>query len=92
MNTYKKLIDQIKSSVLTIAWKCSGFNNISLAKILHHFFNTRLSEICIESMGKILISLVIDLLKLYKSTAQLATLLPRGYGGCSVIGLQHIMT
>ena len=40
MNKYKTLIDQIKLSVLPIALKCSAFNKLVLAKILHHFYNT----------------------------------------------------
>ena len=63
-----KTVDQIKSSVLTIVLKCSAFNSLVLAKILHHFYNTRSSEICIESVEKHLVSAVGNLLKLYKST------------------------
>ena len=56
MNKYKTLVNQIKSSVLTIALKCSAFNNLALAKMLHHFNSTRLSEIRIESIEKHLVS------------------------------------
>ena len=34
MNKYKTLVDQIKSSVLPIALKCSRFNNLALPKII----------------------------------------------------------
>ena len=45
LNNYKIFVDQVKSSVLPIALNCSAFNNLALAEILHHFCNTRLSEI-----------------------------------------------
>ena len=51
--------------MLPIALKCSGFNNLKLAKMPHHFYNTNLSEMFIESMEKHLVSAVRDLLKLY---------------------------
>ena len=51
--------------MLPTALKCSAFNNLALAKILNHFYKTWLSEICIESMGKHLVSAARDLLKLY---------------------------
>ena len=76
MNRYKKLIDQIQLSVLSIVLKCSAFNNLELAKILHDFYNTKLSKICIESMKNRLVSAVRELLKLYK---QLAMCLPRDH-------------
>ena len=53
MNNCETLVDQIKSSVLTIGLKCSAFNNLVLAKIIHHFYDARSSEICIESMESI---------------------------------------
>ena len=64
VNKYQKLIDQIKLSVLPISLKCSIFTNLALAKILHHFYNTRLSEIRINLMEKHLVTAVTDLLKL----------------------------
>ena len=79
-----KTVDQIKSSVLTIVLKCSAFNSLVLAKILHHFYNTRSSEICIESVEKHLVSAVGNLLKLYKSTTQSAMFLPRNHGGLGI--------
>ena len=78
MNRYKKLVDQIQLSVLSIVLKCSAFNNLQLAKILHHCYNTKLSKIRIELMKNHLVSAVRELLKLYK---QLAMFLPRDHEG-----------
>ena len=90
MSKYKTLVNQIKSSVLPIALKCSAFDNLALAKTLHHFYNTRLSEIRIESMEKHLVSAVRSLLRLYKSTTQLAMFLPRDYGALGVKKLSFV--
>ena len=77
-------------SVLPISLKCSAFNNLALAKILHQFYNTRLSEIHIDLMEKHLVTSVRDLLKLYKFTTQLAIFLPRDHGGLGVKNLLYI--
>ena len=77
-------------SVLPISLKCSSFNNFALAKILHHFYNTRLSEIRNDLMGKHLVTAVRDLLKLYISPTQLAIFLPRDHGGLGVKKLSFV--
>ena len=84
MNKCKTLVGQIKSSVLLILLKCSAFNNLALAKNLHHFYNIRLSEIRIESMEKHLVSAVRDLLKLCKYASQLALFLSCNHGGLGI--------
>ena len=76
--------------MLTTALKCSAFNNLVLADILHHFYNTRSSEICIESMEKHLVSAIGNLLKLYKSTTQSAMFLPRNHGRLGVKKLSFV--
>ena len=90
INKYQTLIDQIKLSVLPISLKCSAFNNLALPKILHHFYNTRLSEIRIGLMEKHLVTAVRGLLKLYKSTKQLAIFLPRDHGSLEVKKLSFV--
>ena len=90
VNKYQTLIDQIKLSVLPISLKCSAFNNLVLAKVLHHFYNTRLSEIRIDLMEKHLVTAVRDLLKLYKSTTHLPIFLPRDHGGLGVKKLYFV--
>ena len=89
----KNITDQIKLSVLPTALKCSAFNNLALAKILNHFYNTWLSELCIESMGKHLVSAARDLLKLYIyiSTTQLVIFVPYDHGGHLVKKLPFIL-
>ena len=77
-------------SVLPILLKYSAFNNVALAKILQHFYNTRLSEIRIDLMEKHLVTVVRDLLKLYKSTTQLAIFLPHDHGGLGVKKLSFV--
>ena len=84
VDTYKILVDQIKSSELPLALKCSAFNNLALAKVLHHFYNTRLPENLLDSMEKHLVSTIREMLKLYKSTSQLAIFLPRENGGLGI--------
>ena len=71
-------------SVLPFSLKCSAFNNLERVKILHHFYNTRLSESRIDLMEKHVVTAVRDLLKLYKSTTQLAIFVPRDHGGLGV--------
>ena len=83
-NNYQTLVDQIKLSVLPISLKCTSFNNLVLAKILHHFYCKRLSEIRTDLMEKHLVTAVRDLLKLYNSTTQLAIFLPGDHWGLGV--------
>ena len=90
ISNYQTLVGQIKLSVLPISLKCSAFNNLPLAKMLHHFYNTRLSEIRIDLMEKHLVTSVRDLLKLYKYTTQLAIFLPRDHGGLGVKKLSFV--
>ena len=73
-----------------ISLKCSAFNNLALAKNLHHFYNTRVSEIRIDLMEKHLVTAVRDLLKRYKSTTQLAIFRPRDHGGLGVKKLSFV--
>ena len=44
ISEYKILIGKIKLCKLPLALKSAALNNLALAKILHHFYNTRLSE------------------------------------------------
>ena len=63
---------------------------LARAKILHHFYNTRLSEIRIESVEKHVVSAVRDLLKLNKATTQLAMFLPLDDGELRVKNLSFV--
>ena len=44
IHTYSDLLDKIQQCNLPRALKASAFNNLALAKNLHHFYKTRLSE------------------------------------------------
>ena len=45
---YEDLLSKISKCDLSLALKASAFNNMALAKIFHHFYNSRLGE---ESYG-----------------------------------------
>ena len=50
IDTYSDLVHKIQQCNLPLALKASAFNNLALAKILHHFYNTRLSEEQLEKL------------------------------------------
>ena len=87
IDTYSDLVHKIQQCNLHLALKASAFNKLALAKILHHFCNTRLSEKQPEKSENVLTSAVRDLYGLYKSTTSLVIYLPREHGG---IGVKHI--
>ena len=61
IDTYSGLVHKIQQCNLPLALKASAFNNLALAKILHHFCNTRLSEKQPEKSDNVLTSAVRDL-------------------------------
>ena len=61
IDIYSDLAHKIQKYNLTIALKASAFNNLALAKILHHFHNTRLSEEQLDNLDSLLTSAVGDL-------------------------------
>ena len=89
-DTYKSLVDNIKNSELPLSLKCSAFNNLALAKILHHFYNSRISETVLESMEKHLVESVRELFGFYKSTTQLSIFFPREHGGLGIKKISNI--
>ena len=54
IDTYSDLVHKIQQCNLPLALKASAFNNLALAKILHHFYNTRLSEEQLEKLDNLL--------------------------------------
>ena len=58
---YKHLVDNIMTSELPLPLKSSAFNNLALAKILHHFYNSRISELVLDEMEKYLVNAVREL-------------------------------
>ena len=87
IENYKELLDKISKCKLPLSLKASAFNNMALAKILHHFSNTRFSEEQLEQLDKALTQTVRNLYDLYSSTTQLIIYLPREDGG---IGIKRI--
>ena len=84
IHTYSDLVHKIQQCNLQLALKASAFNNLALARVLHHFFNTRLSEEELEKLDNLLIWAVRDLYVFYKSTRSLVIYLPREHGGIDV--------
>ena len=93
IHTYSDLLHKIQQCNLPRALKASVFNNLALAIILHHFFNTRLSEEQLEKLDNLLTSAVSDLYVLYKSTSSLVIylpLVPHEHGGIGVKRISDI--
>ena len=76
--------------MLPLALKCSALNNLALAMVLHHFYNTRLSVNQMDDMDNYLVTCVRELFDLYKSTTQIAIFLPRQYGGLGIKKISSI--
>ena len=72
---FKDLVLKIKISSLPLALKSSALNNLVLAKVLHHFCNTRIDEVSLQKFDEIV-----------TSTTQ-AVIYPRELGG---IGIKRI--
>ena len=87
---YKTLIDKICLCSLPLSLKCSALNNMALAKILHHFCNTRLKEGQLKDLDNYLAQKVRSLYKLYTTTTRLIIYLPRINGGLGVKKLSHV--
>ena len=80
IKTYLDLVKKISDSSLPLALKASALNNMALAKILHHFYNTRLSEEQLEDIDKSVTKTVREMYALYTTTTNLVIYLPREYG------------
>ena len=59
-------------------------NNLALAKILHHFYNSRLSVKQLDQLDNIITDAVRELFSLYKSTTRIVIFLPRENGGLGI--------
>ena len=87
---YRSLIDKICLCTLPVSLKCSAFNNMALAKVLHHFSNTRLKEGVLKDLDKYLINKVRELFRLYSTTTRLIVYLPRMNGGLGIRKVSHV--
>ena len=65
-------------------------NNLALAKILHHFYNTRLSEKQLNDLDHYLAENAKELYDFYKSTTKLIIYLPRENGGIGIKKLSDV--
>ena len=54
IDTYSDLLHKIQQCNLPLLLKASAFNNLALAKILHHFYNIRLSEEQLDKLDTVL--------------------------------------
>eukprot|EP00795_Rhopilema_esculentum_P017892 gene17892-biopygen2686 len=90
IESYKDLLEKITSCKLPLALKASALNNLALAKILHHFYNTRFTEEQLELMEKSLVKAVRNMYDLYETTTQLIIFLPREHGGIGVKRLSDV--
>ena len=84
IDTYSDLVHKIKKCNLPLALKACAFNNLALAKTLHHFYKSRLTEEQLEKLHKLFTSAVRDLYGLYKSTTSFVSYLPREHDGIGV--------
>ena len=84
---YTTLVDKIAACNLPLSLKASALNNMALAKILHHFDNTRLEVVQLKLLNDKLTNVVRSLFNLYKSTTQCVVYVPRDVGG---IGIKKI--
>ena len=78
---YEDLLSKISKCDLSLALKASAFNNMALAKIFQHFYNSRLSEEQLDHMDAALTKIICQLYGLYETTTQLVIYLPRDHGG-----------
>ena len=84
IETYLNLLTKISDSSLPLALKANAMNNMALAKILHHFYHTRLTEEQIEDIDKSVTKTVREMYALYTTTTNLVIYLPREYYGIGV--------
>ena len=90
VSKYKELVDQIKSSELPLVLKYNAFNNFALAKVLHHFYNTRLSGNILQEMESHLVKSVRNIFGFYQSTTKLFIFIPRLNGGLGIKRISNV--
>ena len=65
---FKNIAEKIEFCSLPIPLKMSAFNNMALAKVLHHFDNSKLEEIQLEKMDSKINCTVKKMFNLYPNT------------------------
>ena len=89
IETYLDL-KNISDSSLPLALKASALNNMTLANILHHFYNTRLTEEQLDDIDKSVTKTVREMYELYTTTTSLVVYLPREHGGIGVKRVSNV--
>ena len=89
-DAYKSNVEKICTSTLPLSLKCKALNDMALAKVLHHFSNTRLKRTLLKSLDDFLTDKVRELFGLYTTTTRLIIYLPRVYGGLGIKKLSHV--
>ena len=74
IESYKDLLEKITICKLPLALRATALNNLALAEILHHFYNTRFTEEQLECMDKSLVKAVRNMYDLYETTTFETTL------------------
>ena len=90
IDTYKTLVTKIKLCELPLQLKCCALNNLALAKVLHHIYNTRFSVSSLEDMDGHLVDCVRELYGMHKSTTQISIFLPRDNGGLGIKRISNV--
>ena len=81
---FKNIIDKIESCSLPIPLKMSAFNNMALAKVLHHFDNSKLEEKQLEEMDSKISCTVKRMFNLYPKTTDKVFFINRLQGGLGI--------
>ena len=78
---FKDIIDKIKECTLPIPLKLSAFNNMALAKISHHFENTKIEEKQLEELDSKITKTVKEMFDLYPKSSDKIFFVNRLLGG-----------
>ena len=81
---FKETLNKIDASSLPIPLKLSAFNNMALAKILHHFDNTRIEEQQLGEMDSKVSCVVRNMFGLYPKTTDEVFFIGRLHGGLGI--------
>ena len=81
---YKTMVDKIVNSQLPLSLKSSALNNMALAKILHHFNNTKFEENILVEVDNYVTKMVRELYRMYPTTTRDVIYLPRTKGGLGI--------
>ena len=81
---FKDIIDKIKECMLPIPLKLSAFNKMTLAKISHHFENTRIEEKQLEELDSKITKTIKEMFDLYPKSSDKIFFVNRLLGGLGI--------